>query len=264
MSALESLLGQLENRLQTLIEGSLQRIFSLYSIETELAQHLVAAMQAELRPLPDGGAMAPDLFTIFLPAGQPNPQDEPATEVMLAELADRLQQTSAEINIQFANPPVIRMLLNPETDLSEPVVVAQFSLSEDSHTANVTRRLDEPSPSAQIPLPGAFLIVDGLRLMPVTQSITNIGSQAGNHLVIEDQRVAHLHAQLRYTQGSFMIFDLGSSGGTFVNGQRITHCQLLTGDVISLAGLPIVFGLEGVDADSETQDLGNLGEKPLG
>jgi pSer/pThr/pTyr-binding forkhead associated (FHA) protein len=39
-----------------------------------------------------------------------------------------------------------------------------------------------------------------------------------------------------------MLYDLGSSGGTFVNGKKITKVSLHPGDVISLAGVPIVYG----------------------
>jgi pSer/pThr/pTyr-binding forkhead associated (FHA) protein len=39
-----------------------------------------------------------------------------------------------------------------------------------------------------------------------------------------------------------LIFDLNSTGGTYVNGQRTSQSVLYPGDVISLAGLPIIFG----------------------
>jgi pSer/pThr/pTyr-binding forkhead associated (FHA) protein len=39
-----------------------------------------------------------------------------------------------------------------------------------------------------------------------------------------------------------MLFDLNSSGGTFVNGQRIDQSILYPGDVVSLAGVTLIFG----------------------
>ncbi|MBL8092451.1 MAG: FHA domain-containing protein, partial [Anaerolineales bacterium] len=33
-----------------------------------------------------------------------------------------------------------------------------------------------------------------------------------------------------------------STGGTYVNGQRVQECILRTGDVISLAGVPVIYG----------------------
>jgi pSer/pThr/pTyr-binding forkhead associated (FHA) protein len=51
-----------------------------------------------------------------------------------------------------------------------------------------------------------------------------------------------VHAQLRAIRGRYVIFDLGSSGGTFINGVRLGQSTLAPGDVISLAGVNLVFG----------------------
>ena len=63
---------------------------------------------------------------------------------------------------------------------------------------------------------------------------------------------SRLHAQLRAIKGRFIIFDLDSTGGTFVNTQRINQCALYPGDVISLAGYPLVYGQD-APAIGETQ-----------
>jgi pSer/pThr/pTyr-binding forkhead associated (FHA) protein len=39
-----------------------------------------------------------------------------------------------------------------------------------------------------------------------------------------------------------VLFDLNSNGGTFVNGQRTNQSVLHPGDVISLAGVSLIFG----------------------
>ena len=39
-----------------------------------------------------------------------------------------------------------------------------------------------------------------------------------------------------------MLYDLGSTGGTFVNGQGVQECVLRPGDVISLAGVSLIYG----------------------
>jgi pSer/pThr/pTyr-binding forkhead associated (FHA) protein len=39
-----------------------------------------------------------------------------------------------------------------------------------------------------------------------------------------------------------VLFDLNSTGGTFVNGQRTSQTVLYPGDVISLAGVALIFG----------------------
>jgi len=59
---------------------------------------------------------------------------------------------------------------------------------------------------------------------------------------------------LRVIKGSYVIFDLDSSGGTFVNGARIHQITLNPGDVISIAGVPVVFGQESASQNT-TQDI---------
>ena len=44
-----------------------------------------------------------------------------------------------------------------------------------------------------------------------------------------------------YIRDHFVLFDVGSSGGTYVNGQRISQGLLYPGDIISLAGIDLVF-----------------------
>jgi pSer/pThr/pTyr-binding forkhead associated (FHA) protein len=69
-----------------------------------------------------------------------------------------------------------------------------------------------------------------------------------NQLVIDDPRVSRLHALLRAVHGQHILCDLNSSGGTFINGQRITQQALRPGDVISLAGFTLIYGEDvGVD-----------------
>jgi len=88
----------------------------------------------------------------------------------------------------------------------------------------------------------AFLIVEGVKVHPLNESVVNVGRRLENQLVIDDPRVSRNHAQLRAIKGRFVLFDLNSTGGTFVNGQRTSQTVLYPGDVISLAGVALIFG----------------------
>lgn len=88
----------------------------------------------------------------------------------------------------------------------------------------------------------AFVIIDGIRVIPLNQAIVNIGRRIENILVVDDPRVSRTHAQLRAINGRYIIFDLNSTGGTFVNGKRVNQSVLYPGDVISLAGAELIYG----------------------
>jgi pSer/pThr/pTyr-binding forkhead associated (FHA) protein len=90
--------------------------------------------------------------------------------------------------------------------------------------------------------PNAFLIIAGSKIFQIDSEITKIGRSFDNDLVFEYPQVSRKHAELRYSNGQFEIQDLGSTGGTFVNGVKIKQQQLKKGDVISLVNLHLVFG----------------------
>ena len=86
----------------------------------------------------------------------------------------------------------------------------------------------------------AFLIVNN-QVFTLEAGTTTIGRQLDNDLVIHDPRISRQHAEVIVDTGSFAITDLDSTGGTFVNGQKIRRTILYSGDTISLAGVPIIF-----------------------
>lgn len=73
------------------------------------------------------------------------------------------------------------------------------------------------------------------KTFPLEGDIITIGREAGNGIVINDAEVSRKHAQLSFQGGKFVVSDIGSTNGTFVNGQRITGQHVLSaGEVISL------------------------------
>ena len=51
--------------------------------------------------------------------------------------------------------------------------------------------------------------------------ITTIGREPGAHLTINDPTVSRRHAQIAYIRQRYVLHDLGSKNGTFVNDTRL-------------------------------------------
>ena len=76
------------------------------------------------------------------------------------------------------------------------------------------------------PTPGAAFILEGDQL--------NIGRDSTNEIVINDAEVSRRHARLTFQGGKYVLEDLGSTNGTFVNGQRLAGPRVLkAGEVVS-------------------------------
>jgi hypothetical protein len=90
----------------------------------------------------------------------------------------------------------------------------------------------------------AYLVLQGTRVIPLNRTLIKIGRQLDNHIILEDPRVSRSHAQIKLVNDRFVIFDMHSTGGTFVNGQPTSQSVLYPGDVVSLAGVVFIFSQE--------------------
>lgn len=73
------------------------------------------------------------------------------------------------------------------------------------------------------------------------KDILNIGRARDNDIVIENLAVSRNHARIRRIDGKYILTDLNSANGTFVNGVRITKTELLHNDVISIGKHNLIF-----------------------
>jgi predicted component of type VI protein secretion system len=77
----------------------------------------------------------------------------------------------------------------------------------------------------------------------------SIGRDSSNEIPVNDAEVSRRHSRLTFQGGKYVLEDMGSTNGTFVNGQRLTGPRVLkSGEVVSL-GEQIVFVYEAVDSD---------------
>ena len=244
-------LAQIETRLQSLIEGSAARFFGRGAPQEDLVQQLGRAMQSGLHRGADGNLAAPNLYTLFVSLERMDEME--SNPGLFDQLSQALEEIAAQAGVTFSSPPVLRVHADPALQGRAVILHAQDSLAGLAQTSDLSQ--DEWLHAGEFP-PNAFLIVDGVQTFPLRRSVINIGRRSDNHLVIDDARVSRVHAQLRAVRGRYLLFDLDSTGGTFLNGERIRQAMLSPGDVIVLAGVPLVYGQ---DPGSETQDIGQAG-----
>ncbi len=108
-----------------------------------------------------------------------------------------------------------------------------------------------------------------------------VGRSSDLDMVLVEEMVSRRHARIQLIGGSVNIDDLGSTNGTFVNGERVTHAELQEGDrvligsnilkVVSTDGTGTAEPMDGVQmsraatrtAGGDARMSGNLEEIPL-
>lgn len=233
---MKSKLDLIEARLKKLFESSLQ-LFPGADLHHQLALQFTKALKENLALSTDGESIAPDQFILYL---HPDMYNYWHSDPQLLEfLSNALLDAAVKSSIKFNSKPTILLSANPDIPPGQLQVFASpGSLTQTQ--AVVSANLQPTVPDSR-PL-NAFLILNDSRIFPLNIHVVNIGRRADNQLVIDDARVSRIHAQLRARQGKFILVDLNSSGGTFVNGQRISQVALHPGDVISLAGMAMIYG----------------------
>lgn len=85
-------------------------------------------------------------------------------------------------------------------------------------------------------------------------NIVTIGRSPGNNLVLQDDQVSRNHALIRREGQGYLIIDLGSANGTFINDKPVTTATpLSSNDIIRLGESVFVFHYTGEQLDAATQ-----------
>ena len=81
------------------------------------------------------------------------------------------------------------------------------------------------------------------KIYPLETQEISIGRDATNSIAINDAEVSRRHARMELRGSAYVIQDLGSTNGTFVNGSRVSGMQVLNpGDTVSFGeGIVLVY-----------------------
>jgi hypothetical protein len=246
-------LQELEARLQNLIEVNLLNLLPGKKVEDVLIQKLAAAIQHNTLTTIQAST-APDVYTLIM---HPETAQHWQEQKLLTALLQSITAVAQETGLRFVVSPTVTISTDEKIQLTDVEVVASHRVEAMSETNAVPIESEKITSEETEKIPdNAFLIVEGVKVFPLTVHVINIGRRLDNQLIIDDPRVSRNHAQLRAIKGRFVVFDLNSTGGTFVNGQRTSQSVLYPGDVISLAGVALIFGQDNPPPRPDLKDTG--------
>ena len=69
----------------------------------------------------------------------------------------------------------------------------------------------------------------------LTKDVSLIGRDVTNDVVVGDAEISRQHSRITRTPGGYVLEDLGSTNGTFVNGERLVAPRVMNpGDLVAL------------------------------
>jgi hypothetical protein len=82
--------------------------------------------------------------------------------------------------------------------------------------------------------------------LAVVEVVTSIGRATDSAVFLDDVTVSRKHAEIRRLGDRFLIRDVGSLNGTYVNGERVEEAQLSNGDDLQVGKFKLRFLLPGI------------------
>lgn len=186
----------------------------------------------------NGREFAPDQFTLSV---------HPDAMKQIGQLSDDLQmeisrefrQALQQAGFLFARDVHFTIATDPTLPQDGVRIIGWHSSNPLDIQGEITpiEEYDTDRPPA-----GAFLVVEGKRHFQLSTPLVKIGRRLDNDLVIDDPRVSRQHLQLLANHGKYVIHDLNSTAGTFVNGRKVKEHTLQPGDLINVATVELIYG----------------------
>lgn len=243
------LFSELEGSLEKYIEGFFRDKFKGRVQPLDMAKRLFREMR-DRRRVSISRVYVPNEYIIYL-----HPEDYQNVSYLAPFLAGELQeyllQKAREKNFTLVASPKVEIRESPEVPVGEMRVEASFGHPEGTGGATAARpgereledTLEYRPDRSALPVPAPkelrarLVVTEGpvkgkvFELLPRTAVV---GRRETCDLVIDDPSVSRRHAQLEYREGSFILRDLGSTNGVYVNGVRVQTKVLASGDIIKL------------------------------
>ncbi|MGN6634704.1 MAG: FhaA domain-containing protein [Oryzihumus sp.] len=246
------LFDRVEQRLERAVNGAFARAFKSEVQPVEIAAAIRRAMDDKGAVLGHGRTFVPNIYTVEL-----SPADHERLTSFSDALSDELVASAQEhtdsqhytpggpIQVHFSahddlETGVFRLRTSTAKARPRPAPAAPSGAAATEH-----QPVADPAPAPRInPNDRPWLEVDGDRY-PLMGAITVLGRDDSADVVLDDPGISRKHSEIRVTSDGphlvTSIRDLGSTNGTFVDGDRITSHRLEEGDRITVGRTTITF-----------------------
>ncbi len=96
----------------------------------------------------------------------------------------------------------------------------------------------------------------------LTKEVTMFGRDVTNDVVVSDAEVSRQHSRLTRTPAGYVLEDLGSTNGTFVNGERLAAPRMLkAGDLMGM-GENVTMAFDATSPEAAATVMGAAAPRP--
>jgi Protein of unknown function (DUF3662)/FHA domain len=242
-------LQRFEHRLEGMVEGAFARAFKSELQPVEVASAVQREMDDRAAIVAQGRTLVPNDFVVELADADHQRLDVYADSLGI-ELATLAREYAREQGYSFVGPVQMRFEGVPELTTGTFRIrsgVIRGTTVEDGEIRRPASDLPRPpgnlSGKPRLLVSGPEAGTDGStqRTYELTAPITILGRGTDCDLRLVDPGVSRHHAELRVEDGEVVLVDLGSTNGTFVNGQPIRRITLTDGTQVTLGRTTLVF-----------------------
>jgi hypothetical protein len=247
-------LQRFEHRLEEMVEGAFARAFKSELQPVEVASAVQREMDDRAAIVAQGRTLVPNDFVVELAQADHERLDVYADSLGI-ELATLAREYAREQGYSFVGPVQMRFEGVPE------MTTGTFRIRSGVIRGTTVEDGEIRRPSSDLPRPpGNFsgkprLLVSGpdsgsdgstQRTYDLSAPITILGRGTDCDLRLVDPGVSRHHAELRVEDGQVVLVDLGSTNGTFVNGEPVRRVTLTDGTQVTLGRTTLVFRRDGI------------------
>lgn len=235
-----SALDRFERRVEGFVSTAFARAFRSEVKPVELASALRKEADTSAAVVGRGRTLVPNAFKITLGDADYD-RFENWQDSLLAELEDAVTQHARQQRYAFVGPVSVQFDHDPE--LKTGVFRVQGARLKGSVA---------PATSAIATVAHPVLDIDGHRYQ-LNNRRTVLGRGTDCDIVLDDPGVSRHHVEVTIEGSNASLRDLGSTNGSFVDGQKVAAARLVHGSLITIGRTRITFNNHNAASEEEAE-----------